>query len=161
MANFGERLEQHRAQLLKKRYIPQIKPFPGGRALFEHLLRNGKRIALASSAKEDELAKYKQISCIDDLIETETSSDDAKNSKPHPDIFEAALNRLGMKPDRCVAVGDTPYDADAAWKAGVRTIGVLSGDWTEHDLRQAGCIAAYRNVADLLQHYSECHIASS
>ena len=86
IANFGERLEQHRAQLLKERYIPQIKPFPGGRALFEHLLRNGKKIALASSAKEDELAKYKEISCIDDLIDTETSSDDAKNSKPHPDI---------------------------------------------------------------------------
>ena len=122
MANFGEQLEQHRAQLLKERYIPQIKPLPGGRALFEHLLRNGKKIALASSAKEDELAKYKQIACIDDLIDTETSSDDAKNSKPHPDIFEAALNRLGMKPDQCVAVGDTPYDAEAAGKAGVRTI---------------------------------------
>jgi len=117
MANFGEQLEQHRAQLLKERYIPQIKPLPGGRALFEHLLRNGKKIALASSAKEDELAKYKEISCIDDLIDTETSSDDAKNSKPHPDIFEAALNRLGMKSDQCVAVGDTPYDAEAAVKA--------------------------------------------
>jgi len=161
MANFGERLEQHRAQLLKERYIPQIKPLPGGRALFEHLLRNGKKIALASSAKEDELAKYKQIACIDDLIDTETSSDDAKNSKPHPDIFEAALNRLGMKPDQCLAVGDTPYDAEAAGKAGVRTIGVLSGGWTEHDLRQAGCIAVYRNLVDLLQHYSECPIASS
>jgi beta-phosphoglucomutase-like phosphatase (HAD superfamily) len=99
IANFGERLEQHRAELLKDRYIPQIEPLPGSRALFEHLLRNGKKIALASSAKEDELAKYKQIACIDDLIDTETSSDDANNSKPHPDIFEAALNRLGMKPD--------------------------------------------------------------
>ena len=60
-----------------------------------------------------------------------------------------------------VMVGDTPYDAEAAGKAGVRTIGVLSGGWTEHDLRQAGCIAVYRNLADLLQHYSECPIASS
>ena len=87
IANFGERLEQHRAQLLKDRYIPQIEPLAGGRALFEHLLRNGKKIALASSAKEDELAKYKQIACIDDLIDTETSSDNANNSKPHPDMF--------------------------------------------------------------------------
>ena len=146
---------------LKSGTYRRSNPFPEAVALFEHLLRNGKKIALASSAKEDELAKYKEISCIDDLIDTETSSDDAKNSKPHPDIFEAALNRLGMKPDQCLAVGDTPYDAEAAGKAGVRTIGVLSGGWTEYDLRQAGCIAVYRNLADLLQHYSECPIASS
>jgi HAD superfamily hydrolase (TIGR01509 family) len=161
VADFGERLEQHRGRLLKERYMPRIKAIPGGRPLLEHLLRHGKKIALASSAKEDELARYKQIAGIDDLIDTETSSDDAQRSKPHPDIFQAALKRLDLKPDECVAVGDTPYDAEAAGKGGLRTIGVLSGGWTEHDLRQAGCIAVYRDVADLLDYYDKSPIASS
>jgi HAD superfamily hydrolase (TIGR01509 family) len=161
VADFGERLEQHRARLLKDRYMPQIKAIPGSRPLLKHLLNVGKKIALASSAKEDELAKYKQIAGIDDLIDTETSSDDAKRSKPHPDIFQAALKRLDMKPDECLAVGDTPYDAEAAGKGGLRTIGVLSGGWSQHDLRQAGCIAVYRDVADLLDHYDKSPIARS
>jgi len=140
--------------------MPEIKAIPGCRPLLEHLLRDGKKIALASSAKEDELAKYKQIAGIEDLINAETSSDDAEKSKPDPDIFQAALKRLGMNPDECLAVGDTPYDAEAAGKIGLRTIGVLSGGWTEHDLRQAGCIAVYRDVAHLLDHYDKSPIAT-
>ena len=93
LADFGERLDKHRVQLLKERYIPQIKAFPEVRALFERILADSKQIALASSAKEDELAKYKQIANIDDLVDAETSSDDAENSEPHPDIFEVALKR--------------------------------------------------------------------
>jgi HAD superfamily hydrolase (TIGR01509 family) len=157
---FGGRLEQHRGRLLRDRYMPEIKAIPGCRPLLEHLLRDGKKIALASSAKEDELAKYKQIAGIEDLINAETSSDDAEKSKPDPDIFQAALKRLGMNPDECLAVGDTPYDAEAAGKIGLRTIGVLSGGWTEHDLRQAGCIAVYRDVAHLLDHYDKSPIAT-
>jgi phosphoglycolate phosphatase-like HAD superfamily hydrolase len=124
--------------------------------LFERLKADGKRIALASSAKGDELQTYKKITGIGDLLETETSSDDAEKSKPHPDIFEAALERLGqISPERVVVIGDTPYDAEAAGKAGLRTIGVLCGGFPEADLRGAGCIAIYRDPADLLGRYDE------
>ena len=65
---------------------------------------------------------------IEDLIDAETSSDDAKRSKPAPDNFRAALDPLdGVRVDRAIAVGDTPYDAEAAAKAGIRTVGLLCG----------------------------------
>jgi hypothetical protein len=76
--------------------LPRVKPFPRVRQLFERIRHEGKRIALASSAKEDELAAYKQIAAIEDLIDAETSSDDAEKSKPYPDIFHAALSHWAM-----------------------------------------------------------------
>ncbi|HEV7462493.1 MAG TPA: HAD-IA family hydrolase [Methyloceanibacter sp.] len=89
-------------------------------------------------------------------MDAETSSDDAEKSKPHPDIFQAALARLGNKsPDRTIVVGDTPYDAEAAAKAGLRTIGLLCGGWSEDELRRSGCIAVFKDPADLLARYSQ------
>jgi len=88
---FGGKLEERRGALLKERYLHRIKPFPAVRELFQRVIADGKAIALASSAKEDELEQYKKIANIVDLIDVETSSDDAKKSKPHPDIFCAAL----------------------------------------------------------------------
>ena len=154
LKKIGPRLKEYRSELFKKDFLPQVKPFPGVRTLFKRVMRDGKRIALASSAQGDELEAYKKIAGIDDLIKAETSSDDAEKSKPHADIFEAALGKLeGMTPDRVIVVGDTPYDAEAAAKAGLRTLGLRSGGWKESDLRRAGCIAVYRDTADLLEHY--------
>ena len=96
---------------------------------------------LASSAKSDELQTYKQIAGIEDLIDEETSADDAAKSKPHPDIFKAALDRLGVAASEAIVMGNSPYDAQAARKIGLRTIGVLCGGFPEADLRKAGCIA--------------------
>ncbi len=157
----GEALEEHRAQIFKERYLSQVTAFPGVRPLFERLLADGKRIALASSAKGEELQYYKKTAQIDDLIDTETSSDDAEKSKPHPDIFEAALQRLGdIGAERVVVIGDTPYDAEAASKAGLRTVGVLCGGWPEAELRRAGCIAVFKDPADLLAQYDRSPLAS-
>ena len=117
---------------------------------------NGQQIALASSAKADELSSYKKIAGIADLVDEETSSDDAERSKPHPDIFEAVLSRLGgIDPNEAIVVGDSPYDAEAASKIGLRTIGVLCGGFPEQDLSRAGCIAIYRNPADLLSRFEQ------
>ena len=150
----GKRLEGRRGEILKERYLPTIKAFPQVRALFERLLADGKHVALASSAKEDELETYKKIADISDLVEQQTSSDDADSSKPHPDIFLAALKRLNNPPpDQCVVIGDTPYDAEAATKAGIPVVGVLSGGFPEESLREAGAIAIYRDPADLLAGY--------
>ena len=152
--SYGEALEARRGVILRERYLDQITSFAGVRALFERIRSSGKQVALASSAKEDELQHYKQVAQIDDLIQTETSSDDAERSKPHPDIFQAAMQRLGdPSADKVLVVGDTPYDAEAAGKAGLRTIGVLCGGFSEESLRQAGCIAIYRDPADLLANY--------
>jgi HAD superfamily hydrolase (TIGR01509 family) len=157
---FGEKLEERRGLLLKER-LHRIKPFPAVRALFQHVIADGKGIALASSAKEDELEQYKKIANIVDLIDVETSSDDAKKTKPHPDIFQAALAKLGIAlPEQVIVIGDTPYDAEAAARAGVRTIGLLCGGWSEDELKGAGCVTVFKDPADLLARYPESPLAA-
>jgi HAD superfamily hydrolase (TIGR01549 family) len=156
LEQFGEAMDIYRGELFKKEYLPKVKGFPKVRELFQRIKRDKKQIALASSAKKDELKRYKEIAQIDDLIESETSSDNVERSKPCPDIFEAALKQLGnVTPDRVIVVGDTPYDAAAAAEANLKSIGLLCGGWTQHQLRRAGCIAIYRDPADLLARYEE------
>ncbi len=153
----GEALEKRRGDILKERYLPQVKSFPQVRELFQRIEAAGLRIALASSAKGDELQTYKKLTNIEDLVEIETSSSDAEKSKPHPDIFQAAMQKLGgaIQPADAVVIGDTPYDAEAAGKAGLRTVGMLCGGWSEAELREAGCIAVYRDPADLLARFDQ------
>jgi HAD superfamily hydrolase (TIGR01509 family) len=158
---FGEEIAEYRGELFKREYLPRVKGFPAVRELFQRVKAEGLSIALASSAKEDELKSYKKLARIEDLVEEETSSDDAEKSKPHPDIFEAALERLDTRPAEAVVVGDTPYDAEAAGKAGVQTIGLLSGGFPEADLRAAGCATIYRDAADLLANYDTSPLAKA
>ena len=156
LEQFGEAMEIYRGELFKKEYLPKVKGFPKVRELFQRIKQDKKQIALASSAKKDELKRYKEIAQIDDLIESETSSDNVERSKPCPDIFEAALKQLGnVTPDKVIVVGDTPYDAAAAAEAKLKSIGLLCGGWTQHQLRRAGCIAIYRDPADMLVRYEE------
>ena len=132
----------------------RIRPFPKVRELFERLRADGKRIAVASSATNDEIEAYKRIAQIEDLLNAETSADDADRSKPHPDVFLAAIEGLpGIDLNRMIVIGDTPYDAEAASKAGMAMIGVLCGGFPEQDIRKAGAIAIYRDPADLLANY--------
>ena len=152
----GKQLEARRSELVKQRYLPQMRSFPKVRELFERLRQDGIQRVLATSAKQDELQTYKKLVRIEDLVQEETSSDDAEKSKPYPDIFEAALSRLpSVDHADVLVIGDTPYDAQAAAKAGLRTIGVLCGGFTEASLREGGCIAIYRDPADLLARYDE------
>ena len=158
---FGDELSEYRGELFKREYMPRVVAFPSVRELFERIRRDGKSIALASSAKKEELKEYKRIANIEDLVEDEASADDAEKSKPHPDIFEAALAELGdVQPSEAIVVGDTPYDAEAAGKAGLKTIGLLAGGFPEEDLRAAGCVRIYRDAAELLANYDTSPLAS-
>ena len=155
-----KKLEQRRGVIFKQRYLSQAKAFPMVRELLQRIQADGMQAALASSAKQDELETYKRIAHIDDLLQAETTSDDAKASKPHPDIFEAALQRLGSPgAEQVIVVGDTPYDAEAAVKAGLRPIGLLCGGWPAADLKDAGCIATYDDPAHLLAQYAASPLA--
>lgn len=156
MKTVAPKLEKHRAALFKKKYLPSIRAFPKVRELFETILEEGLQIALASSANGDELSAYKEKAHITDLVETETSKDDAEKSKPHPDIFEAALAELDdVEESEVLVIGDTPYDAEAAKRAGISIIGVRCGGFPEQNLRDAGCIAIHDDPADLLIHFRE------
>ena len=156
----GKALESRRSEILKERYLGRITAFPQVRALFERIRQDGTKIILASSAKSDELATYKKIAHIADLVDAETSSDDAEKSKPHPDIFEAALATIpGLDAADALVVGDTPYDAEAATKANLRVVGVLCGGFAEAGLREAGCIAIYADPEQLLAQYADSPLA--
>lgn len=157
----GEEIEAERGKLFQREYLPQVRPFPRLRDLFERLREHGIKMALASSAKEDELQIYKKITGIEPFLNEETSSDDVANSKPDPDIFRAAQKKLGIDPRSILAIGDTQYDAESAGKAGMATIGLLCGGSDPAKLRAAGCVALYRDPADLLEHFDTSPIVSS
>jgi phosphoglycolate phosphatase-like HAD superfamily hydrolase len=157
METFGEALIEYRSALYKRDYLPKVAAFPGVRPLFQRLLADGKEVALASSAKGDELATYKKVAGIDDLVQTEISADDARRSKPHPDVFSVALGRLKERPpaSEVRVVGDSPYDAQAAGKLDLPTVGVLCGGFPEDWLRAAGCRDIFRDPTDLLARYGD------
>lgn len=156
----GEALEKRRGEILKQRYLGRIEAFPDVRALFERIRADGTKIILASSAKSDELKTYKKLADIGDLIDAETTSDDAEKSKPHPDIFLAALAAIpGLEASDAIVVGDTPYDAEAAAKAGQRSVGMLCGGFPEAGLREAGCMAIFADPAQLLAQYADSPLA--
>lgn len=156
LEEFGKEMEEYRGKIYKRDYLPRVRAFPGVRDLFMKIKEDGKRLALASSAKEEELKVYKKIAQIEDLVEEETSADDADRSKPHPDIFKAALERLSdVSVEEAVVIGDTPYDAEAAGKLRLRTIGVRCGGFPEEELLAAGAISIYDDPADLLARYDE------
>ncbi len=157
---FGEKMEKERGRLFQTKYLPQVKAFPQVRELFEHVKRDNKKIVLASSAVKEELEHFKKLLNISDLLEGDTNADDAEESKPEPDIFKAALKTIDAQPQESIVVGDTPYDAEAAAKAGIKTIGILAGGFPEQGLKDAGCIAIFKDPADLLARYDESPLAT-
>ena len=150
-----EPIEAFRKHVFQQDFLHRVEPLPRVREFLLHLQNAGIRLSLASSASKQDLTTYKKIANMEDLIEEESSADDADRSKPHPDIFQATLKRLGLKPHEVLALGDTPYDAEAAGKAGIWTIGVQSGGWSREELLHYGCIEVYKDVADLLDHFDQ------
>jgi HAD superfamily hydrolase (TIGR01509 family) len=148
-------LKAYRQFIFRTDYLRKVEPFPKVRQLMLRMKEAGIRVSLASSAHREELEDYKRIANIEDLVEESSSADDADRSKPHPDIFEATLKKLGMSPKEVLALGDTPYDAEAAGKAEIWTIGVTTGGWSVKELLDAGCIEVYKDVADLLQNFDK------
>jgi phosphoglycolate phosphatase-like HAD superfamily hydrolase len=155
----GKEMEEWRGNRFRSEYLPLVRPFSAVPDLLRRVRNAGARIAVASSAKKDELSKYLEIAGIGDLVEVTTSSDDVEESKPAPDIFEAVLKKLGVEGHDAVAIGDTPYDAEAASKAKIAIVGVLCGGFTESSLRQAGCVQIYPGPAALLASFGDSLLA--
>jgi HAD superfamily hydrolase (TIGR01509 family) len=148
----GKAIAERRVEIFKDRYMKVVRPFPRVRDVFQQYKNDGYKIVLGTSAKVEELQSYLKLLHVDDLIDGMTSADDAGKSKPHPDIFLAALAKIpGGKPEEAIVIGDTPYDAEAAVRGGMKAIGVLCGGFSEQQLREAGCIEVYPEVGAILR----------
>lgn len=153
----GEKIKERRGEIFRERYLPKLKPFPDARALLERLRDDGYTLAVATSASKDDMdGLLKQVG-IRDLIDEKTSSSDAEESKPDPDIVQAALEAAGAKPEEATMLGDTPYDVEASGRAGVRCVALRCGGWGDAELGDA--VAVYDDPSDLLARYAESPFA--
>jgi HAD superfamily hydrolase (TIGR01549 family) len=160
LERFGKEMDEFKGTLFKRDYLPRIRPFPRVRELLLRIHADGCKIALASSGSRDDMDHYKRLMNVEDLVEEGSSGDDVERSKPHPDIFADALKSLKLQAHEVVAVGDTPYDAIAANKIHIRTIGI-AGYWSESELRESGCIEIFKSPADLLERYDQSALAEA
>jgi len=150
----GKEIEAYRLATFRAKFLPKIRAFPQVGALFRRLRADGWNVALASSSNAEDLSTFVRQLKVERLIDVTTSADDAARSKPEPDIFLAARRRLRRIPaERCIVVGDSPYDHRAAQKAGMPSVGLLSGGFPRRRLHDAGAMEIYRDPADLLRNY--------
>lgn len=151
-SELGQRVGKRRAEIFRAKYLAQLRAFPKTRELLLKMRDSGQKLAVASSAKREELAPFLELANVQDLIEAITSSSDAASSKPDPDIVQAALGQLQLEPDQVLMLGDTPYDIEAARRAGIRTIAFRCGGRSDADLSAA--LAIYDGPADLLAQFA-------
>ncbi len=134
---------------LYKAMIEEVEPLEGARELMVDLKDAGHTVILASSAKEDELEHYLDLLDARDLADDWTSSADVEETKPAPDIVHSALAKAGADAGDAVMVGDTPWDIQAAEKAGVPTLAVMTGGFSEQELADAGALQVFPTMQDL------------
>lgn len=149
----GQRVSQRKGEIFRELYLPGLKPAPGARALLERLKGDGLRLVVATSANEQDLEGLLERAGVADLVDDGTSATEVDESKPDPDVVQAALEKTGADAGEVVMLGDTPYDVEAAARAGVRIIAVRCGGWSDVDL--AGALAVYDDPRDLLDHYDD------
>ncbi len=147
----GKKLVARHSEIFEERHLPRLRPFKGARDLVQRIRSDDLKALVATSARDEQLTELLKAAHVDDLIEERATASDAKRSKPDPDIVQAAIEESGISPKHLVMIGDTPYDIEAAAKAGVRTIAFRCGGWTDDKLK--GAAEIYDGPADLLAHY--------
>ncbi len=147
----AERLAEAHARIYKQKYLADVRPFPHARDLLKRSHEAGYKVVLASSASGEELKHYLGLLDADDLVDAHTSADDVGCSKPCPDIFETAREKIGIAPGEALVVGDTPYDIEAATKAGIKAVAVRSGKFPDAQL--SGAIAIFDDVAEIFARF--------
>lgn len=150
-SRLGKDLSKRRWEIFQRDYLPRLKPMPGARELVARVRQDDLAIIVASSAGGNELGALMEAADVADLMEETTSASDAEDSKPDPDIVQAAVRKSGLEPDELIMLGDTPYDVQAAIGANVKLVGLLCGGWTMLEL--SGATAIYDDPADLLRWY--------
>ncbi len=153
----GKKISARRKAVFNQIYLPTLQPFPETRALVQRMRESGLKVAIGSSAPQEELMAELRLAGVEDLVDVIVSASDVAHSKPGPSIVDVALKRMELPPDEVVMIGDTPYDIEAAAKAHVSTIAMRTGGWTDKELARA--IAIYNDPADLLAHYATSPLA--
>ena len=162
----GERVEEEQGddiraaeKVLYSELIGEVEPLEGARGLIEDLKERGHAVVLASSAKEDEVEHYLDLLDARELADGWTTSADVEATKPEPDLVQAAVEKAGG--GDAVMVGDTTWDCEAAGRAGVETVAVLTGGFSEAELREAGAVAVYQSMQDLRESLDETPLTPS
>ena len=137
--------------------IDEVEPFDGARGLIETLKERGHAVVLASSAKPEEVERYLDLLDARELADDWTTSADVEATKPHPDLVVAAVGKAGG--GEAVMVGDTPWDCESAQGAGVPTVCVLTGGFSEQELRDAGAVSVFESIAQLAKRLGETPLA--
>jgi HAD superfamily hydrolase (TIGR01509 family) len=145
----GERAKERHAAHYEELY-PRLRRFDRARALIERLSGSGVRVVLATSAPPEEFEVLRRCLDVDEFLHAATTADDVETAKPEPDIIGTALDRAGVSAGEAVMIGDTRWDAEAAVRAGVRSLGVLSGGIAASELRDAGAFEVFDDVAVIL-----------
>jgi HAD superfamily hydrolase (TIGR01509 family) len=162
----GEQLENEKGHdiraaesVLYGELISEVEPLEGARELIEDLKESGHAVVLASSAKKHEVEHYLDLLDARELADDWTTSDDVEATKPEPDLVVAAVEKAGG--GEAVMVGDSTWDCEAAKRAGVDTIAVLTGGFSESELRDAGALVVYSSIKDLRESLDETPLAAS
>lgn len=153
----GQRIKERRGEIFRERYLPSLRAFPRARELLQRFRDEGLTLVVATSASKDDMDALLRQAGIHDLIEEKASSSDAEESKPDPDIVQAALKSGDVEPGQALMLGDTPYDVEAAGRAGVRCVALRCGGWGDAELGDA--VAVYDDPADLLARYADSPFA--
>jgi len=140
-------------------FLHELTPFDGAADLLRATKKAGLVVVLATSASAKEAQRLREALDADDAIDEVTSKDDVEESKPDPDIVQTALDKAGLDAAQAVFVGDTVWDVEAAKRAGLDCVAVLSGGIPERNLRDAGAVAVYRDVKHLLEEFGDSPLA--
>ena len=139
--------------------IEEVEPLHGARELIVDLKRRGHPVVLASSAKQDEVDHYLDLLDARELADDWTTSADVEATKPEPDLVKAAIEKAGE--GDAVMVGDSTWDCEAPRRAGIETVAVLTGGFSEAELRDAGAVAVFGSIDELRERLGETPLAAS
>jgi HAD superfamily hydrolase (TIGR01509 family) len=145
---------------LYRELIGEVQPMEGSRKLIEHLRDAGNAVVLASSAKQWEVEHYLELLDAKEIVDAWTTSDDVEQTKPQPDLVHAALDKVDGRPEDAMLIGDTVWDVEAAHRAGVETLAVLTGGFSEQELSDAGAREVFTSVEELRQSLVETPLRS-
>ena len=137
--------------------IEEVEPLHGARELIAELKERGHAVVLASSAKEQEVDHYLDLLDARELADDWTSSADVETTKPEPDLVQAAVEKAGG--GAAVMIGDSTWDCEAGKRAGVETVAVLTGGFSEAELEDAGAVLVYRSIDELRQSLDDTPLA--